>query len=73
MPIVAVMIPGYGEVVGFESIESDGQARRLRWSRSRPAAFGCGSVSQCQYSWKKFVPSCFAYPQTEKTTCASAR
>ena len=60
VPIVAVMIPGYGEVVG-------GPRLMLRDGGDEPpiapppvGVAGCGSVSQFQYSWNQFTPSCFA-------------
>src|SRR6476659_8370647 len=60
VPTVAVMIPGYGEVVGGPVLMLSTGAEPLAVEPKDPGAFGCGSVSQFQYSWNQFTPSCFA-------------
>ena len=60
VPIVAVMIPGYGEVVGAPRLMLRLGGGAPLAAENDPGAFGCGSVSQCQYSVNQLSPSCFA-------------
>ena len=57
MPIVAVMMPGYGEVAGLTQL-----MLRQPEVPEPPveAAACCGSVSQFQYSWNQELPSILA-------------